>query len=214
MMDSSDEHKGVVSKGSYVDQVVERVEDSIVLGEVERDSVGMVVACYQAALSVMPASALISPVRRVVRTAALSICKTGALVRNLREVMYALEMAAASDKRAFSIENIIPFRESPVDVVLESMQMVQKAVEQARESGQIMTREQKHALFLRFMLSFSLTSIVQEEVSELVEHGLVEEVVGMLRTDEGLSKSMVDRLHLAAHRVVVRSTKKCLLWCC
>jgi ATP/maltotriose-dependent transcriptional regulator MalT len=212
--------KGVVAR------VVAEMREEIEAGDLPPDTVGTVVAIMREVFAVTDAakrhelsSAALE--RTITRCVELVIPNSDHPVRrHLGNIVWALKMAAATDKEHFGGALMVWAAEQPVDVLLAAMQRVQRTANAARGK---LSATVLQSNFAHELAASGVADAVVNEASMLVSAGLVTEVVSLLKDDGELSDKMKTKLKVAGLRVALQvvtataercASGKCRLFAC
>ena len=219
--EEGDERK---SDGS-LSRLTNLVATAVATGEVEGGSVSVVVRALQETLAAAVPSArgggegacrALTPaavekcVKRIV--AAVIPNPQHPVRKNLDSILWALKQGASLNKKIFGDVQFEFSKGSPTDVILAAMQQVQQYsnAQAGHVSGAMLQTKFGQMLGAKA----DVPGVVMREAQALVEAGLVEEMVSMLKdTDNGLSEQMVKQLKISAIEVgaqaAVAVAKKC-----
>ena len=191
---------------SIVASVARDILAEIENGDLPKGEVGVVVAIIRDVLEAVreskkgrSAAAIEGMVRRIV---ARVFDENDPVRKNIDDILWALKTAAAIDKKLFG-GAVFEFAENTsVDAIMAAMQKVQRTVNSATTK---LSRSVINTEFGKEMAALNLHGHVLDEAHQLIDAGLVGEMVSLMKDDSDLSKEMTDKLKSAGIRLAIQA---------
>lgn len=191
-----------------VAQVSANILAEVERGDLPKGEVGVVVAIIRDVLEAVRArgskhgsspAALEGLIKRVV---ARVFAEGHPVRKRIDAILWALKTAAATDKQTFGGAGMALATHVSVEAVMAAMQRVQATANAAAKKLSAATLQSE---FGKEMAALKLHTEVAREAQQLVEAGLVTEVVSMLKDDGELSSRMTEQLKSAGLRLTLRA---------
>lgn len=195
----------IITRPGVVDTVAKQILEEIYVGDLPEGKVGVVVEIMRLVLELSDGTSkspavLEGMILRVLERVFPD--KVHPVRKHADTILWALRTAGAMDKEHFGGVGMQFMKDVPVEAVMDAMARVQRTANAAKQklSAAVLKSE-----FAKELQAMGLDRAVHAEVTQLVDAGLVTEVVGMLKDDGELSERVKNQLRASGMRLAMQA---------